>query len=407
MSIVRKAKLGIDSVTKKLKWWDERSGRWHDVKLDNGGSHPVAGSVTTPLPVGKSPYSLAVTPDGSTLWVADADETSPGLVTVIDLLTGAITTVEVGDNCFALVITPDGAKCYAGGSDIRPIDVSSMIVGSPIDALLTDGMVVTPDGATVYAVDEATSVVPITVATDTPGTPIVCGSGPEAVCITPDGSKLYVCNSDNTVTPVDVASGTPGSALTFADAAIYTCGVTPDGQTAYFGLGSNGTIVPVDVATDALGTPITIPDGVGSFLAITPDGTTIFVAAAGGTGAVTPVDVATGTPGTPITVVIGSVTVNGLALSPDGATLYCAIVGAAQAGTVVAVDVATQMLTGFAVALSAVAVGGLAVVEGMPDPTGTEMSPSPSPGSLYMRKTGELWLRTGTSTGDWSQMATL
>ena len=41
MSVIRKAQLGIDSVTKKLKWWDNRTGRWHDVKVDNGGSQPV------------------------------------------------------------------------------------------------------------------------------------------------------------------------------------------------------------------------------------------------------------------------------------------------------------------------------------------------------------------------------
>ena len=50
---------------------------------------------------------------------------------------------------------------------------------------------------------------PITVATNTPGTPIPVGTTPLGIAITPDGTTVYVANnSDNSVTPITVATNT-------------------------------------------------------------------------------------------------------------------------------------------------------------------------------------------------------
>lgn len=42
MSVI-KAQLGIDIVTNKLKWKEDRHKHWHDLKVDNGGSVPFTG----------------------------------------------------------------------------------------------------------------------------------------------------------------------------------------------------------------------------------------------------------------------------------------------------------------------------------------------------------------------------
>ena len=66
------------------------------------------------------------------------------------------------------------------------------------------GIAITPDGKTVYVTNFITSgtVTPITVATNTPGTPITGFHVPVGIAITPDGKTAYVANnSAGTVTP--------------------------------------------------------------------------------------------------------------------------------------------------------------------------------------------------------------
>jgi YVTN family beta-propeller protein len=58
-------------------------------------------------------------------------------------------------------------------------------------------------------------VTPITVATNTAGTPIPVGHYPHGVAITTDGATVYVTNwGDNSVTPITVATNTTGTPIT-------------------------------------------------------------------------------------------------------------------------------------------------------------------------------------------------
>src|SRR6218665_3783401 len=50
---------------------------------------PATGTVTKTIPVGSGPYGVAVTPDGSTVYVSHGGSGS-GLVSVIDTVTGAV-----------------------------------------------------------------------------------------------------------------------------------------------------------------------------------------------------------------------------------------------------------------------------------------------------------------------------
>src|SRR5204863_256315 len=73
-----------------------------------------------------------------------------------------------------------------------------------------------------YNGNGAGTVTPITVATNTAGTNISVGNGPQAIAITPDGTKAYVANhGSNTVTPITLATNTAGTAI--------TVGTSPDG----------------------------------------------------------------------------------------------------------------------------------------------------------------------------------
>src|SRR6266496_620302 len=58
------------------------------------------------------------------------------------------------------------------------------------------------------------AVIPITIATNTPGKPIKVGRVPTAIAITPDGKTAYVSSEDSsTVTPITTATNTAGKPI--------------------------------------------------------------------------------------------------------------------------------------------------------------------------------------------------
>jgi YVTN family beta-propeller protein len=101
------------------------------------------------------------------------------------------------------------------------------------------------------------------------------------VAVTPDGKTAYVTNyGDGTVTPITVATNTAGTPITVGSNPLGVA-VTPDGKTAYVTNGGDGTVTPITVATNTAGTPITVgsyPLGVAVAPAPTVDSTSTSVA---------------------------------------------------------------------------------------------------------------------------------
>ena len=59
------------------------------------------------------------------------------------------------------------------------------------------------------------TVTPITLSTNTAGTPITVGTSPFAIAITPNGQTAYVDNyGSGTVTPITISSNTAGTPIT-------------------------------------------------------------------------------------------------------------------------------------------------------------------------------------------------
>jgi YVTN family beta-propeller protein len=189
-------------------------------------TNPV--TVGTPIPVGNSPHGIAFAPDGSVAYVAD---TGAGTVTPITVASGTPGTpiTGVGISPYQIAITPDGRTAYVtdnGSSNVYPIALPAGTVGSPISVgsgLTPLGIAITPDGTKAYTANfgaasggngSGDTVTPITLATNTPGTPITVGGGPWSIAVTPDSKTVYVGNSnDGTVTPIDAATGVPGTAI--------------------------------------------------------------------------------------------------------------------------------------------------------------------------------------------------
>ena len=200
------------------------------------------GTAGAPVAVGLEPHGMAVTPDGSTLWV----------------------TV--------------GGGTLTAPSTLTPVDVASDTAGTSIQlgvGKYLAGVAITPDGGTAFVASQYDdTVIPVDLASRTVGTPIAVAHRPDLLAVTPDGATLYVTHysevpsglGDTTpsgVTPIDVATRT---ALPQIDAGLLTRGVvvSGDGTTVFvtrLGTAADpaaSALVPIDVATNTAGTPIPI-----------------------------------------------------------------------------------------------------------------------------------------------------
>jgi len=114
-------------------------------------------SVGSPIPVGADPAGVAVTPDGSLLYVANQDD---GTVSVVSTVSDSVTaTVPVGQTPFGLAVAPDGSQLWvanAGDGTISILDTASNSVVATIPAGSGPGPIAigfTPDGKTAYVPD--------------------------------------------------------------------------------------------------------------------------------------------------------------------------------------------------------------------------------------------------------------
>jgi DNA-binding beta-propeller fold protein YncE len=246
-----------------------------------------------------------------------------------------------------------------------------------------------PESGTAY-VTVGSSVVPISLATNTPGPPIrvpeVIGDGPFVTnaAASPNGRTIYEVGFDggtgSTITPVDTATNTAGPTITIKNAAdVQRFAVAPNGKSGYLsateglfrisfatgtasqltgcrrcGYGAiafapNGrtlyaisfesrTVTVVKTASNTVRASIAFPaaaDTAPRQIAITPDGKTAFVlfspaGAKPGASSVLPINLATNTALAPIRIAAPGFADN-LLIAPDGRTAYVLSTGAVTA----------------------------------------------------------------------------
>ena len=250
-----------------------------------------------PIPVGRDPEAIALTPDGRTAYVVNRGS---GTVTPISTGTRRARPIRVGASPRAIVITPDGRAAYvanAASGTVTPITLATGRAGPPVRVRgYPLALAVTPDGRTVYAVSWlAGTVTPITVGTNRAGPPVRTGSYPVAITMAPGGRTAYLVNfGSNTVTPVSTSTNTAGRPIP-AGQAPSSMAITPDGRTGYVADGDTDVLTPIRLATGTPGRPI--PVGYSPATAvIAPGGRTVLVVNTV-SGSLTPVSTATGRPG--------------------------------------------------------------------------------------------------------------
>jgi YVTN family beta-propeller protein len=246
----------------------------------------ATGSVVATIPVGAGAWGVAVSPDGSRVYVPNTGSANVSVAA----------TIPVAFSPYGAVVSPDGSELYVASAagTVSVIDTASNTVVDTIGGLGNSYFLdVTPDGSqllvadysggNVFVIDTATRAIVDTYAT---------GNGPFVVNITPDGTKAYATSgSGNVAVAIDLGTGTMTPiAGTGANGDV---AFLPDGSRAYFTNWNTGGVLVVDTATDTVVQTIpTVANVIGA--STTPDGTRVYVTNRN-TGEVYVIDTATNT----------------------------------------------------------------------------------------------------------------
>jgi YVTN family beta-propeller protein len=233
------------------------------------GDNAVKTTIKTKPGVWECPQTIAITPDGSKVYVIDTQ--------LIDNVKGTITVIQTSDDEVHSTFQIDLLSYY--GTDEEE--------GPPSGSGIPPKMVFIPDGTKVYiTVPSLPSLSVYRTSDNTRITTLSVGESAQQPVITPDGSKLYVASEP-------AAKGGPILSVvnTATDAIVSTVPlpkppagmvITPDGSKLYVAhepaaKGELPILSIIDTATDAIVGSIPLPD-LPADLIITPDGSRIYAA---------------------------------------------------------------------------------------------------------------------------------
>jgi YVTN family beta-propeller protein len=270
-----------------------------NVYIANNGDNTVSvintatNTVVATVPVGNGPNSVAITPSGSTAYVANND----GTVSVISTATNnVIATLPVGGGAPAqgVAVSPNGAIVYVGNTSSNTISVintaTNTVVATVAAGTDPNGVVFSPSGALAYVVnDQAVSVMNTSSNTVTTTISVPAGNGSTngpGVAITPNGAYVYVSVGEGNASVISTASnmvtGTVSTNNNTRGTELYYLAFLPSGAFGYGvdeGLGTvavfdttNTEVTTVQVGNSPIGVAIT-PNGKFGYVTNSADNT--------------------------------------------------------------------------------------------------------------------------------------
>jgi YVTN family beta-propeller protein len=237
------------------------------VSIIDGSSRAVVATV----PVGVTPWGVAVSPSGTRAYVSNrgTDEQPLNTVSVVDTLSRTVTaTVDVGVRPLGVAVHPAGTLIYTanyGGDINQPIEDASVDFVSVIDR------------------DSATAIASIAV-----------GVGPAGLAVNPAGTRLYVTSyADDTVSVVDTTANAVVATVPVGSRPLGVAVHPGAGDRVYVGNFGGSTVSVIGTVSNTV--LATIPVGQSPFgLAIEPASDQIYVANMDG-GTVSAIDATTNT----------------------------------------------------------------------------------------------------------------
>jgi YVTN family beta-propeller protein len=215
-----------------------------------------------------SPGSVAVSPDGSQLYVGNVADATVVVLNARDI-TAPLSVINVGGGPWGIAFTPNGRSAYVANrasGTVSVIDTATQTVTTPPMLHATElpnapcALAVTPDGAKIVVIGGCTGVANggvgvIDTATNTVKTIAGDTDAYEAVAMSPAGTKAYVYDrTTGQVQVVDPRAGTPSlTPLTTAGlGGIEGLALSPDGKSLFATASLSNSVSIIDTATGAV-----------------------------------------------------------------------------------------------------------------------------------------------------------
>lgn len=179
----------------------------------------------SPIPVGKQPVGLAMTPDGSLLAIVNAGD---GTVSKISL-----SNDQVAATYSALSSTDSAASCQGIAVTIAPVAPHQMIIDGVCNALAFSGFL------TMLNLDTGTLGCAGFVTCESNGTDLRVGSGLQAMASTPNGEFVFMTDTSGN-------TGAEGGLVTLVNVAANTVLQNEFGGEADAAASADGTIFATD-----------------------------------------------------------------------------------------------------------------------------------------------------------------
>jgi YVTN family beta-propeller protein len=301
--------------------------------------------IRVPEMVGDGPFvtNAATSPNGRTIYEVGWNGATGSTVTPIDTATntaGPTITINRADEAQQFAVSPNGKTAYLSSTNgLFRISFATHAVSQLMGCsrcLYGAAMAFTPDGKSLYAITgngRGTSVSVVRTASNTALASIALSApedkAPRQIAITPNGKTAYVLFSpagakpgDTSVVPISLATNTPLTPIKvwapgFADNLV----IAPDGRTAY--VLSTHAVTAINTATNQAEATISLPEATGNayYMELAPNGKTLYALAPNG---VVPIKTATGAV-LPTINVPHLYTYSLIAITPDSRTIYVGV----------------------------------------------------------------------------------
>jgi YVTN family beta-propeller protein len=211
----------------------------------------------TLIHVGFDPENLAVTPDGTQVWVADSGPQtgSPTLggISVISTASDTVTsTLSLPTDPRYIAFSPSGSTAYVTTSEgLYVIDTATVRVTDVIHGLGDpEGVAVSPDGTTVYVTNTVQGLVDvISAATNRVTDTIPVGQLPWQLVVSSDGGTIYVADPDSDqISVITTATDNVFNISQTGDPV--SLGLTPDGSELWVGGLTSAIVTVYDTSDD-------------------------------------------------------------------------------------------------------------------------------------------------------------
>lgn len=122
-----------------------------------------------------------------------------------------VAAVKVGEKPNGLAVTPDGSEVYVANSGSNTVSVisspSNSVVGTIAVGTTPAFVAITPNGSTAFVSNNGDDTVSeIAIATKTVVHTFAAGKSPLGLAVTPDGTQLWVCDDAGAVSVIDIAT---------------------------------------------------------------------------------------------------------------------------------------------------------------------------------------------------------